>query len=34
MKFLRSQTTSGGGLKVFESVFERKKKSKRNEKEV
>jgi hypothetical protein len=26
MKFLRSQTTSGAGLKFFEWVFERKKK--------
>jgi hypothetical protein len=32
MKFLRSQTTSGAGLKFFEWVFERKKKRKREKK--
>jgi hypothetical protein len=32
MKFLRSQTTSGAGLKFFEWVFERKKKWKRKKK--
>jgi hypothetical protein len=34
LKFLRSQTTSRGGLKVFESVFERKKKRKRKQNKV
>jgi hypothetical protein len=34
MRFLRSQTTSGAGLKYFEWVFERKKKWKRKKNEV